>query len=165
MNEKTKAALIGGVSFGIASALPYLEMINVVCCALYVAGGALASYLYLKTLPTPPATAPYKDPAPAPYKDGAVVGLLAGVFGGVAYALAATLLSMAGVGSEDAAQAIATMKQQGIEPPPFVLDMMGANGASMSMFFTALVVGVILFGIFGTLGGLLGVAIFTKKDA
>lgn len=157
MNEKTKAALIGGVSFGIASALPYLEMINVVCCALYVAGGALASYLYLKTLPTPPATAPYKD--------GAVVGLLAGVFGGIASAVAATLLSMAGVGSEDAANAIATMKQQGIEPPPFVLDMMGANGASMSMFFTALAVGVILFGIFGTLGGLLGVAIFTKKDA
>lgn len=157
MNEKTKAALIGGVSFGIASALPYLEMINVVCCALYVAGGALASYLYLKTLPTPPTTAPYKD--------GAVVGLLAGVFGGAASAVAATLLSMAGVGRDDAANAIATMKQQGIEPPPFVLDMMGANGASMSMFFTALAVGVILFGIFGTLGGLLGVAIFTKKDA
>ena len=157
MNEKTKAALIGGVSFGIASALPYLDMINVACCALYVAGGALASYLYLKTLPTPPATAPYKD--------GAVVGLLAGVFGGIASAVAATLLSMAGVGREDAANAIATMKQQGIELPAFVLDMMGANGASMSMFFTALVVGVILFGIFGTLGGLLGVAIFTKKDA
>ena len=157
MNEKTKAALIGGVSFGIASALPHLEMINVVCCALYVAGGALASYLYLKTLPT--------QPASAPYKDGAVVGLLAGVFGGIASAVAATLLSMAGVGSEDAANAIATMKQQGIEPPSFVLDMMGADGASMSMFFTALAVGVILFGIFGTLGGLLGVAIFTKKDA
>lgn len=157
VNEKLRPALIGGISLGIASALPYLEMINAACCALYVAGGTLASYLYMKALPSPPATAPYKD--------GAVVGLLAGVFGGIAYALVAFLLRVAGVGSEDAAEALAMVEQQGVELPPFVLDIMGASGPSLGMAITLLTSGVILYGIFGTLGGLLGVAIFSKKEA
>ena len=157
MNEKLKPALIGGISLGVAAALPYLEMVNAVCCALFIAGGALASYLYLKALPSPPTTAPYKD--------GAVVGLLAGVFGGIAYGLVAIVLRVAGVGSEDAAESLAMMEQQGVEVPPFVLDLMGASGPSLGMAVTLLAAGVVLYGIFGTLGGLLGVAIFTKKEA
>ena len=42
-NPKLKAALIGGGVFGVLAALPYIEMINVVCCALFIGGGVLAA--------------------------------------------------------------------------------------------------------------------------
>ena len=41
-NPKFKAALIGGGVFGVLAALPYIGMLNVVCCALYIGGGVLA---------------------------------------------------------------------------------------------------------------------------
>ena len=155
-SAKLKPALIGGVSLGIASALPYLNYVNFVCCALFVAGGVLATYLYLKDLPEPPSAAPYRD--------GAVVGLLAGVFGGVANTMAASLLRLTGYGEEEAAQGLAQLEQSGIELPSFALEMMGLTGMTPSTILTMLVVTVVLYCIFGTLGGLLSVAIFHKKD-
>ena len=73
-NPKFKSALLGGGVFGVVAALPYVEMVNSLCCALYIGGGVLAVYFYFKE----------QGPFPkAPYGDGAVVGLLAGALGGV----------------------------------------------------------------------------------
>lgn len=155
MNDKLKPALIGGVALGIASALPYLNYVNMICCALYIAGGVLACRLYLKDLSTPPAS---------PYGDGAVVGLLAGIFGGVAAAIANVLMRFTGYGEEEAAQTLAQMEQAGVELPAFVMDLMGANGISANVIFVTLISSVVLYAIFGTLGGLLGIAIFHKKE-
>ena len=157
MNKKLKPALIGGVALGIASALPYVDTL---CCALWVAGGMLASYLYLKDLSTPPAS---------PYGDGAVVGLLAGSLGGVAAAFTNVLVRLSGYGEKELAstfEEIAQLEQDlGIELPSFVIDMMMPTGVSASMIFAMLVSYVVLYAILGTIGGLLGIAIFRKKDA
>ena len=56
-NPKFKSALIGGGAFGVAAALPYISMVNVACCALYIGGGVLAVYMYVKEQ-----TAPLKGP-------------------------------------------------------------------------------------------------------
>ena len=154
-NSKLKPALIGGVTFGVLSSLPLIEMVNVVCCALYIGGGVLAVYLHLKDAPPVPR---------ATYGDGAVVGLLAGLFGAVAVTLTTTVVTLLGLG-ENPEEVLAAFTEAGIELPEFVLNMMGASGFSFSTVLTTLVTAIILYGIFATIGGLLGVAIFRKKDA
>jgi hypothetical protein len=70
MNSKLRAAIIGGLVMGLLSGLPYVSLGNVACCLWVVLGGALATYLYIK-----------KSPTPVNMGEGALLGLLAGVFG------------------------------------------------------------------------------------
>ena len=157
-NPKFKAALVGGGVFGVLAALPYINMLNLVCCALYIGGGVLAAYLYLKDQP---------PGEKRPYGDGALVGLIAGAIGAVVTTIVGALVLAAGLGPDmgDPGAALEQLDQAGIELPDIVRDMMGAGGMSAAMLGTQLVMNVILFGIFATLGGLVGVAIFHKKEA
>ena len=150
MNEKMKAALIGGVSFGIASALPYLSYVNGICCSLYIGGGVLAAYLIMKDVP---------PQARAPYKDGAVVGVLAGLFGGVAAVI--TSLVAKALGYDPAAEMAAMFQQFGL---PMPAEGLGADPAA-GMQLLGFVMTIVFDAIFATLGGLVGVAIFHKKEA
>ncbi len=70
MNSKLRPAIIGGVVMGLLSGLPYVSLGNVACCLWVVLGGALATYLYIRQSPTP-----------VDMGEGALLGLLAGVFG------------------------------------------------------------------------------------
>ena len=157
-NPKIRAALIGGGVFGALAALPYIGMLNMVCCALYIGGGVLAVYFHLKDQPRA---------EKAPYGDGAVVGLIAGAIGGVVQTGVGALVLASGLGPDmaETAAAFEQLEQAGIELPDVVRDMLGGGGVSAAMLGTQLVMNVILFGIFATLGGLVGVAIFHKKEA
>ena len=75
-NPKFRSALIGGGVFGVAAAvpLPSIGLLSVAYGALYVGGGVLAAYLYVKDQTAPMESR--KD-------DGAQVGLMAGAVGGV----------------------------------------------------------------------------------
>lgn len=149
MNDKIKAALIGGVSFGVAAALPYIGWINGICCALYLGGGVLAAYLLTKDLPPQPQ---------APYRDGAGVGGLAGLFGGVATVI--TSLIAKALGYDPAAEMATVLQEFGVPMP-------GAGEADpmAGMEVIVFVANIVLYVIFATLGGLVGVAIFHKKEA
>ena len=156
MNEKLKSALIGGVIAGIASGLPYIEMANSACCALYIGGGLLATYLYMKDRPASPKT---------PYGHGAVVGLLAGVFGGIV----ATIVPLFTGGYADmGAQLLASFDmvgQQATEVPQWLRDMFDtSDGVGGSLIALFLVINVVMAAIAATIGGLVGVAIFRKKE-
>jgi hypothetical protein len=70
MNSKLRPAIIGGLVMGLLSGLPYVSLGNVACCLWVVLGGALATYLYIK-----------KSPTAVNIGEGALLGLLAGVFG------------------------------------------------------------------------------------
>lgn len=154
-NPKFKAALMGGGIFGVLAALPYINMLNVLCCALFIGGGVLAAYFYMKDQPRP---------EKAPYGDGALVGLIAGAIGGVVTTIVGALVLASGLGP-DMGDPGAALEQAGIELPDIVRDMMGVDGVGAAMLGTQLVMNAILFGIFATLGGLVGVAIFHKKEA
>ena len=149
MNDKLKAALVGGVIFGIASGLPYIGAVNMVCCALYIGGGVLAAYLLTKDRP---------PQAGAPYRDGAVVGVLAGLFGGVATVITGFVARALGY---DPAAEMAAMFQQFNVPMP---EGIGAD-PSGGMQLIGSVVNIVMYVIFATIGGLVGVAIFHKKEA
>ncbi len=154
-NPKIKPALIGGIAFGVISALPYLSVLNALCCALFIGAGVLATYLYFKEQP---------PSAKRPYGDGALVGLLAGVFCGIAGTLTGAVLAALGVGADQAAQALAQLDASGVELPDWMRGMMGGDGMAPSMFAFLLVLNVVLAGIFATIGGLVGVAIFHQRD-
>ena len=156
-NPKFKSALMGGGVFGLVAALPYIGMLNTICCALYIGGGVLAVYFYSKEQ-----TSFQK----APYGDGAVVGVLAGVIGGIVTTFVGAIVMALGLAPDfsDAAEGFAQLDQMGIEIPSFLRDM-ATGEVSAAILGTELVVNVILFGIFATVGGLVGVAIFHKKDA
>lgn len=149
MSTKVKSALIGGAVFGIASLLPYIGLVNAFCCALYIAGGVLATYLYLKE--APPA-------AKAPYGEGAVVGLLAGVFGGIVVAIVSPILTA--MGYMPGAEVLEMLKGFGVPMP----DMDVAAEVTALTLVMGAVQAIVLYMIFGTIGGLVGTAIFHKKD-
>jgi hypothetical protein len=150
MNSKLKPALIGGVVLGILSVIPFVNIVNLCCCLWAILGGALASYLYIKSAPTP-----------ARPGDGAVVGLLAGVVGALIYVVIGIPISilmgsaMTGVMGQlmenlDPSQAEAMRRQ------------MEASQTVVGAIINGLVMAILLV-IFSMLGGLLGVPLFEKR--
>src|SRR5438270_12743569 len=71
MNDKMKPALIGGVILGILSAIPFVNIPNICCCAWAIVGGIIAANIYIKN-----------SPAPVRPGDGAVLGAIAADIGG-----------------------------------------------------------------------------------
>ena len=156
-NPKFKSALMGGGVFGVVAALPYIGMLNTICCALYIGGGVLAVYFYSKE---------QMSIQKASYGDGAVVGVLAGVIGGIVTTFVGAIVLALGLAPDfsDPAAGFAQLDQMGIEIPSFLRDM-ATGEVSVAILGMKLVMNVILFGIFATIGGLVGVAVFHKKDA
>jgi hypothetical protein len=151
--QKLQPALYGGVFIGVLSALPLVNIGN--CCCLWViGGGVLATYLLQQNHPYPLNAA-----------DGALVGLLAGVIGGVIGALLSIPIQMAmGPATQ---QLIERWVLNNPDVPQETKDLLrnfGMRGVSAVGTAISLVFNVCIGAIFGMLGGLLGVAIFKKKD-
>jgi hypothetical protein len=147
---KLQPALFGGLFIGVLSALPIINIGN--CCCLWViGGGVLATYLMQQNHPYPIAAA-----------DGALAGLLAGLLGG----LLGTLLSipiemMMGPLQKQIMERIMSSNPDIPEETRRMIENM--NGGAVAIAFK-LVFSVFVGAIFGMLGGLLGVALFKKKD-
>jgi len=148
MNIKVRAALIGGIVFGVVSALPYSNLANLACCILYIGGGVLAAGLFMKDLP---------PSEKAPYGTGALVGVLAGVFGGLAQTVTSLIGRAFGYFSEAEMQGM--IQRLGLPLPEIELPSLTTMDILLGAGWT-----IVLFGIFATIGGLVGVAIFHKKD-
>jgi hypothetical protein len=152
--DMLKPALISGVIFGVASAIPFLNLLN--CCCLLVLGcGICSAYLLIK-----------KSTFFISYGQGALVGLLAGVFGAFATTILESIMEML-IG-----QRLKEMSYQFIEGfaqqiPPEAMEMIEQaimEPFTISAMIMTLIFSLIIFGIFSTLGGILGVALFKKKQ-
>lgn len=156
--DKTFPVLVGGAVLGVLSALP---VINCGCCLWVIGGGMIASYLYLKNYPAgmPGAT----------YADGAVLGLLAGVVGAVIDSLISIPvhfltggMMMQGAWRSEIEEALSDPEvPEGLRT---LLESMLTGGMSIGIIFLGLVVSLVIFSIFGALGGILGIAIFKKPE-
>ena len=158
MNSKLRPALIGGLVMGLLSGLPYVSLGNLACCLWIVAGGALASYLYIK-----------KSPTPVEMGEGALVGLLAGVVGTVVkiivgvpsailagYPVEHVLINL----MERVDSQKAELYRQAME------DMMSRSFSEQffhSVFSLGTLLGFIITLIFALVGGLLAVPLFEKR--
>jgi hypothetical protein len=154
--DKTRLqpALYGGLVIGVLSALPIVSAGNCCCCLWVIAGGALATYLYQQN-------SPYQVTA----SDGALLGLLAGLIGGVVAAILQIPLHAMTAGFQQ--QILDRILSSNPDIPPEARDALqrfgGAGAAGLSILFS--LINIVICTVFGLLGGLLGVAIFKKKDA
>ena len=143
-------ALIGGLVAGVLSALPFVNFLNACCCLWVVSGGIVAAYLLQE-----------REPNPIQVADGALVGLMAGIFGALVnfvLSIPVTLLT---------APMQRAMMERFIESgnfPPEMREMLTTGtGTVLGIilgFFAALFAGIV----FSTLGGILGAVIFRKKS-
>jgi hypothetical protein len=140
MNERTKAALIGGVVAGVLSVIP---VVSSCCCLWAIGGGILAVYLYIKNTRTP------MQPA-----DGAVLGAMTGGVAAVVYVIIGLPLMLI-VGMAQMEAQMAQIRQTGVDIP----------FAGMTLAIVGLLMMVIVLVVSATIGGLIGVPIFGKGAA
>lgn len=149
MPARAQPALLGGLFIGVLSTLPIINMGNMCCCLWVVSGGALAAWLLQE-----------RQPEPLTGADGALIGLMAGGVG----ALVGTLLSIPldlyfGPIMRDWVQRYA----QGQDLPPEFLEMLNQQMTAASII-AKLIFSLVAYVVFGMLGGVLGVAIFRRKN-
>jgi hypothetical protein len=151
MNNKVKPAVIGGVVLGLLSAIPFINFLNLCCCAWAILGGLLASYLYIKNSPTP-----------ANAGDGAVVGGIAGAIGAVVYLVVGIPLAIL---SGAAMRQMMIKLMASIEPRQAEMfrQQMEAQGESISGVIVQSFIGALLLIVFAVVGGLIGIPLFEKR--
>jgi type IV secretory pathway TrbD component len=151
-----KPALIAGVAFGVAGAIPVINLINCACCALIIGCGFLAAYLQSQQCKT----VGVEFGAGA----GAQVGLLSGLIYGVVSAILSTLLNAA-LGIGDWKQTLDQMEELGTMDPEVmeqITRFMDSTGPAVLVLFGLFF--ALLFGaIFATIGGLIGGAVFKAE--
>ncbi|HEV2800639.1 MAG TPA: DUF5518 domain-containing protein [Pyrinomonadaceae bacterium] len=137
MNDRTKAAAIGGVIAGVLSIIPIVST----CCFLWALGGGfLAVYMYGN-----------KAPAPLQTGDAAKLGAMAGAIGALIYLLIQVPV-MLFFGAASISQQLESSGAGG---------GMAAFGAGLGFFMVFVVAGIIVG--FGALGGVIGAAVLGKN--
>ena len=149
---KMQPALIGGVTIGLLSALPFINLANC-CCAWILFGGALAAYLMQQN-----------HPEPIQISDGAIVGLLAGIVGAFVWLIVSIPLNLMMAPFQQGM--MQRMMENSSNFPPELRSIFerAPTGAAVGIgtaffFFIMLFVG----GLFAMLGGLFGALMFRKS--
>jgi uncharacterized membrane protein YeaQ/YmgE (transglycosylase-associated protein family) len=150
MSDRLQPALWGGVFIGVLSALPLVNAGNCCCCLWVILGGALAAYLRQQN-------SPYQIDA----AEGALVGLMAGLVGAVVGSIVAVPLQM--MAGPFQQQMIERILSQNPDVTPEMRDMMQRLTATSGLWIVGLIISLVVYSIFGVLGGLLGVAVFKKN--
>ena len=156
MSDKTRAALTGGVAFGVLSALPVVNFVNICCCAWVLLGGGLAAYLYIQ-----------KSAAPVQIGEGAQVGALAGLAGTLIAWLVGTPLSLV---FGDAftrlwLDVMTRLNPQQADAIRQAVEQAQAQPLSqrLPVMIFSFLLGLVVYTAFATLGGILGVSLFEKR--
>lgn len=150
MQDRLQPALWGGLFIGVLSALPLVSVGNCCCCLWVLMGGALAAYLRQQN-------SPYQIDA----AEGAIVGLMAGAIGGVVYSVLSIPLQM--LAGPMQAEWMDRMMSSNPEVTPEMREMMQRLTTSSGAQLITSLVSVVVYTIFGLLGGLIGVAIFKRN--
>lgn len=154
-SSKFQPALYGGLVLGVLSALPIISLGNVCCCLWVLAGGAVAAYVLQANQPTPITPG-----------DGATVGLLAGVIGSVVQLVLSIPIGM--VMGPIQGRVFERVLENARDMPDNVrplLDALRHGGFSVLGAILGFFVFLVIAVVFSTIGGLIGAAVFRKKDA
>jgi hypothetical protein len=153
---KAQPALYAGIAIGILSGLPIISLGNCICCLWVVGGGAFAVYLMQQEHPYSVSAA-----------DGALVGLMAGAIGGVVAALISIPITMAmGPVQQRILERIAENPDIPEQTRDLIrnMGMRTAMGGAIAIRMVFALLGACVYAVVALLGGLLGVALFKKKD-
>ncbi|MGI9106396.1 MAG: hypothetical protein ACR2G4_09120 [Pyrinomonadaceae bacterium] len=155
MTDKTRAAVIGGVTLGVLSSIPPISFASL-CCFIWIASGVLASYLYIR-----------RSPTAVLMGEGVQMGALAGLVGTV---VALTIgLALGFIFGESFDQLLVKMMER--FSPQQAEELRQQLKAAQAQTFFQKLPGIILTSVvrsiiaiaFATLGGLLGVRFFEQR--
>lgn len=150
----TQPALLGGIAIGVLSGLPVIGIGNCCCGAWVLLGGGLAAYLLQQD-----------RPAPITIGDGALVGLLAGVIGTIAWAVVAIPVNMMLAPFQQSL--LQGMLSSTNDMPPEARSMLEAMMSRQGTIGIGAVfvifVGMFVCGFWAMIGGLFGALMFKKN--
>jgi hypothetical protein len=155
--DKFIPSLYGGLIIGAISAIPFLNLLNCLCCAGIMLGGFLSIFFYKDnfTPDTPPFTA----------GDCMAVGVFAGLIGAVVAVTLETVMNML-FGNVVGKFALEWIQRMNIDIPEESWDAI-ERALTSSLSFGSIIInlfaGLILNSIFGLLGGLIGYNIYKPK--
>lgn len=163
MNDKpgkVLPALYGGVIMGLISGIPFLNLVNCLCCAGVMLGGFMAVFFYKKDLKE-------TDP-PLTNSDGLQLGALSGVFGAIVGVILTLIFHFAlgGTASEATGGLIMQLYDSlGIlkRMPPEAVEKMQEGMREQALSPFALITGFIIDPLFGLIGGVIGYAVFKRS--
>ena len=143
------------------SLFPVINLLNVLCCAGIVIGGASGTWYYARQLE--------KAGDFIQNKDGIMIGLLAGIISAFIYVIFSTTIIM--LSGQNPVEMIYKMTDiYGIALPPETQQILNSvhgeyqrNGFSVVMIGVELTSRIITHCIFGPIGGLLVASIFNKR--
>ncbi len=163
MNQPSKftPVIISSTIIIIISLFPFLNFINLLCCAGVIIGGAAGTAYYNNQLK--------KTGGQIQYKDGVAIGVLSGIISALIVVIGTTIMTML-VKENPIPEVYRMIDVQGLNIPPEIdkflqqiSDEYSKRGFSITLTLVTLVVDLISFPIFSAIGGMLAVQIFGKK--
>ena len=153
--------MLSSVIMIIIAVVPVLNFVNLGCCAGIVAGGVAGAIYYNNQLK--------KIGETIQYKDGAAIGILSGFLSAIIVVVFTTLLSMV-INQNPIPEIYRVFDQQGYTLPPNaeqflkrISDEYSKNGFSITLTLITLAMDIILYPLFGAVGGLLTVSVVGKR--
>jgi Flp pilus assembly pilin Flp len=143
------SGLIAGVLMALLAELPFISLLNCCLCLWIWAGGIFAVYLYRRFDNTV---------GPTTITHGLLVGLVAGLVAAVLGTIIAAI--MGPIAWQYVNQLITTIQGSGVDMGPLADMFRSTSGFSLFELFTNLV----LYALFGLVGGILGTLIFKGKQ-
>lgn len=151
MTIRQQSILIGALVTGILST-SYLGFINTLCCLGVIIGGIVTVQQYVQ-----------RSGRAIEAGDGAVLGAIAGALGSIFGALFDRLLRPLGLDSQSVWQGMMEDMMEGQREMAQDFSQFQEGGTLMILFSIA--IGLVLYAIFGAIGGALGTALFGEEES
>ncbi len=160
-NTTIQPILIAGILFGILTAIPPFNFINVcTCCSLFAAAGFVAGWLYRRS------SGNHLTPG-----SGALLGALTGVVGGtthsaISFPIALILEKVGGGQREDIAERLSEILGERNAEAAEIVRRFLENSEGMGVLFLLikLISDILFFSLFALLGGILYAALFKNRN-
>jgi hypothetical protein len=158
--SKLMPALYGGIIMGAISGIPFLNLVNCLCCAGVILGGFMAVFFYSKDLK--PADPPLTN------SDGLQLGALAGVFGAIVGVALTVIIhfTLGGITNEATSGMIMALYDKlGIlnRMPPEAVEQMQETMRSRALSPLTIIPAFIIDPLFGLIGGVIGYSVYKTK--
>lgn len=151
MPSRTQSILLGGLVVGILST-SVLGFINILCCAGVIIGAMVGVWHYTE-----------EHQLTIESGQGAIIGALAGVVGAILAGVFNQILMALGLDFFSQGMREMMMQQFGGEMSPEQMEMMQQNqGGSPLFMLIGVAFNMVLFSIFGAVGGAIGASVFQK---
>lgn len=152
-----RPAIAGGLFWGALTAIPIINLGNLLCCLWVQAGGAIGTWLLNR-----------QKPGRLSYGDGALVGVMTGICGTIVSAVIDIPVQLAI--TPEVAEQMKKAFAEATKEWPNTMDLQAqmafffSPGFNMSRFLVIVIFLSIIGGLFAMIGGIVSVALLKRKN-